>query len=259
MNYKFLEDENELDKFLYCIRSTYNLEKAEVLLLMLMSRNKYLNEEEKKTVSLSRANVVSRQIISSLDTKSVVKALHKMEAGIGAYLDNNGNPLPQQVLIPYIGYNPVSPIKAFADTQKCFVEYLVELNNANDKSNVYSRLQRIDRQYMTQLHHAFSRKPLIDIDFDLPRDVGFRATDSFMSKLKNHEARSFRIETRSGFHVLIDRSTLNYNWNIDLTEVREDVRIKLDGKVDKWEIEVNANEGVPLPGCLQKDHLVRIV
>lgn len=260
--YQFLHDESELDKYLSILRKAYKLEKDEVFQIYLFSRNKYLTPEQKAVVDLSRANVVNRQIIDSLETKDVVKALRKMECAFGAYTDRSGNPLPQNALIPYISYNPVSPITAFADTQRCFVEYMIELNNAGDKTDVYNRLKKIDSQYRTQLHHAFSRKLFIDVDFDFPdREYGNKTTTAFVKRLAENGVEAHRVETRGGYHVLINKSTIKYNWNIELMRAQATAGLyyPYDSGV-KWEIEINKNEQLPMPGTIVNgDHLVKVV
>jgi hypothetical protein len=266
MAYSFLKDEAQLELFLTELKKTWSLEKDEVIFLALMVRNKYLTAEEKLTIDLTRANIVNRQIVDTLDLSSVKRALHKMEVGEGVYLDKSGNQIPEQCLIPYFTYNPVSPVEAFAKTQKQFVDYLMELDNRQgEKSNTYSRLQRIDRAYWTNLQHSFSRKMLLDFDFDLPdREVGFKLTDSFMESLRSHGAETFRVQTRSGFHVLVNRKTINYNYTVDLATLSKLAEANFGpAKATKeskpvWEIEKNENEGLPLPGTMQKDHLVTV-
>ncbi len=262
--HKFLHNEDELDIFLTKLREVITLTRDECFYLMLMSRNKYLTEEERKKTDLGRANIVTRQILHSLETKDVIQALRKMECAYGAYTDRSGNPIPNECLIPYLTYNPVSPIKAFSDTQRCFVEYLLELDNrTGDKSNTYDRLSKIDSQYRTQLQHAFSRKVLLDFDFDIPEGAS-RVVLEFTDRLTQNGAKSFVVKTRGGFHVLVERATIKYNYTKDLQEIRDLMTtIYGPGKKDAetkpiWEIEANHNEGLPLAGCLQKDYLVRL-
>jgi hypothetical protein len=266
MAYNFLKDEAQLELFLSEVRKTWNLEKDEVIFIALMVRNKYLTAEEKKTIDLSRANIVNRQIVDTLDLAHVKRAIQKMEVSEGVYLDKSGNPIPAQCLIPYFTYNPVSPVDAFAKTQKQFVDYLMELDNrSGDKANTYSRLQRLDRAYWTNLQHAFSRKMLLDFDFDLPdRELGFQLTDEFMTSLRSHGAETFRVQTRSGFHVLVNRKTINYNYNVDLQTLSNKAlaafgpaRATKESK-PVWEIEKNENEGIPCPGCQAKDYLITV-
>jgi hypothetical protein len=258
--HKFLQDEVELDKFLEIVRNTYTLVKDEVILIELFVRNKYLSPEEKAQVDLSRSNVVTRQTLISLETKDVTQALRKMECAVGAYLDRSGNPIPNECLIPYFVFNPCSPIKAFADTQRCFTEYLMELDNREgNKSNTYHRLAKIQSQYQSQLQHAFSRKVFIDVDFDIPdREYGVELTNIFMESLRINGVYCFRVMTRSGFHVLIEKASIKYNWNNDLESVVFTALTHYDKTGIKWEIEQNPNGSLPLAGCTQKDHLVKV-
>ena len=267
-SYKFLYDENELKKFVEKINSFYKLENDEVIYIALFSRNKYLSEEEKKFVDLARSNVVNRQICRGISFEEISRAIGKMECREGSFIDRSGNGIPNKCLIPYFSFNPVSPIDAFNDTQRCFVEYILEIEKSSrkgrtDKSNTYSRLQRIDAQYMSQLQHATSRSVIVDIDFDIPYDkIDFikMAKEKFDKRNLNY----FIVDTRSGFHVLIEKASIKYDYNVDLDEIRAEAEKrfgpeKIHGvKKPVWDISKNKNEAIPLPGTMQFDHVVKI-
>jgi len=100
-------------------------------------------------------------------------------------------------------------------------------------------------------------KHYLDIDFDIDKD-DFFLVEYLASELKKNGVRYYIISTKGGYHVLVDRHTLNYNFNDIIRNVNVMAMNKY-GDDRAFEIIHNKNEMVPLPGTFQGGYPVTLV
>jgi hypothetical protein len=110
---------------------------------------------------------------------------------------------------------------------------IVEFNTL--ESNLHTAMQK------SRLH-----KNLIDIDVD-DKEKGVQ--EELHKEYSGKKVKHLCIETHGGFHFLLVRSTLSYDFNTSL---------EYFSKLIEKEVCVNKNEMVPLPGTYQGGYPVKI-
>lgn len=229
------------------------LEKDEVIFLALFQRNKHLILEQRKELGLPRCNVIARAICR--EKSSIVKQLRRWESDERAFLTKTGVPIPNECLVPYITVQPISMIKTYQEFNRIATDYLIELSSQGDRSNTYSRIKKLDTLLLDCAQHAYSRKIYIDVDFDVPKD--WALLKDFEDTLFVKGVKYLKIETQGGFHYLLSKDTLKFNyheildnWRAFATQEFGKAREHKEDK-PKWEIEVSENQAVPIPGTFQ--------
>ena len=239
----------------------YPLEKDEVFFVSLSGRKKYLTDEEREEFQLSKTEMFERRIIREYDWHRFTRTLYKYNVHDKGIVTKNGKTMPQKCLSIYMNINPASTLKALKDFNDQMNEYQYELSRCilrgSPTDNILYRIKKADRNLMTAYQRNRSRKIWTDIDFDIPHE-NINVVRFFVDQLEDHDVRYFIIKTHSGFHVLLDQTTIKYDITTSLQKT-----IMYSNKVmlpeDIGEIVVNKNEMIPVPGTLHADFPVHFV
>jgi len=245
----FVYSQEELKKFYDNVLPP--LKDSEVYFISLSARNKLLTDEERVEYSLGRTEMFERRIIREKDFNKFSRSILKYETNENAYIGRNNIPLPMKCLIIYININPSDVVKAYQEFDTNVRENIY--NMVSGKGSNLSYFKRIDRELMNSIQRNRGTKHYIDIDFDLPdKEQGkcHRLLSIFIENLLDKKQKFFVVETRGGFHVLLSRETLNFNFNKDIEYINEVAKTHYTNG-EHYEICRNVNEMIPLPGTLQ--------
>lgn len=225
----------------------------EVYFLSLSARNKYLTEEERKTLSLGRTEMFSRVIVR--DKLSFDKAIRQLTANWSARRTKNNMLVPQKCLVCYININPVSTIDAtnrfFSEFSKANNELMTSL--IHKKQSNFDWFRFADRKYQNCLQQSTSRKVLIDFDIDTK---DFSVVYSLTNILQQRGVFYFIVKTHGGYHVLVERKSLNETKSgKELFATFE----LLKKQHSNTEIMINKNGMIPLPGSYQAGTEVSLI
>lgn len=248
---KLIYDENEVKKFFGLLKP---LEKDEVYFLSLSARNKYLTPEERIEYDLGRTEMFGRKLVKRNSFEDFLRTLHSYEIESG-WTGRGYKTLPQKCLAVYANINVSSGKKALQEFYQNMNETLFNL--ANDEGAL-ERLRFLDTELLNCFQRSRGARTWIDVDFDCPsKDLGLSYVGSFREDLKRNKVESVVIETHSGYHVMVKRETLKYNYTLILAELDKIMKNQFpDGGA---EVVVNKNEMVPIPGCLSAGFEVRIL
>jgi hypothetical protein len=256
--YEIIHDVNEVQLFFDKVLPP--LEKTEVYFVSLSARNKYLSPEEREEYGLGRTEMFERRLIRYSTWERFLRTIRKFETNDGSYLTKKGKVIPQDCMICYININPSDTLKAYREFNKIMNDYMYELSqcaiNGRPIDDITNRINKMNTLLMNCFQKNRGIKHWIDVDFDIPKTeiIIIKHLTDFLSKKK---IKYCVIDTRSGFHVTIDRHTLNSNFHDTLDNCRNEMFNKYKETI-KWEIEVNKNEMVPLPGTWQGAYPVKI-
>ena len=118
-------------------------------------------------------------------------------------------------------------------------------------------LRYLDTELLNCFQRSRGARTWIDIDFDSPdKDFGADCVNVLMRNLSDHNVESHVIETRSGFHVLIRKDQLHYNYTETVKGLDAAMKHRFP---EKAEVVVNRNEMCPIPGVLSAGFEVRFV
>lgn len=256
--YKIIYDEKQLKEFFDVVLPP--LQNTEVYFVSMSARNKYLTEEEKKFYGLGRTEMFERRIVRYRKWDRFLRTIRKFETNKGSYLTKNGINIPQHCIICYININPSDTLKSYKEFNKIMNEYMYELSecsiNNRDKQDIINRINKMDTLLMNCYQKNKSKKYWIDIDFDIKKD-DYDIVETFLKDLEEEKILYHVIDTHSGYHVLLNRQTITYDFNKSLEKCRD---LGYDKYKDtKWEIDKNDNEMIPLPGTIQGNYEVRLL
>ena len=256
--HKLIYDEEQVRRFVQLLSPPKD---EEVYLISISARKKYLSEEERQSLKLNRTEMFGRKLVKYSSAQQVsfedvyLRVLHSMEVARGGYISKTGKALPDKCLVIYANINPSSGIKALKEFQKDVVELLFNL----PYSESLSPFAHLDSRLMNHYNRQRGTKNLIDIDFDIPEE-GISLLKDFLNELKRGGVPSnglHVVSTRSGWHVLIDMSYLQFNYP-SIVQKYHELAVEQFG-TEHIEIVVNRNEMIPVPGTLQGDYEVRFV
>lgn len=223
MNYKIIQDESKLQRFLDMLPETTPDER---FYLSLFSRKKYWDSDDPNRIPADKGQI-KRVLASKL---LIWDKLKQMEVEVGAYKFNN-IPIPQNTLAVYITPNPRSMRLA---TRKSLVKFAELIANDNTGYNPY-------QEVLSQVQVSKSRAIWMDFDFDTEKQPD-------ISGLVNPEAVTW-VKTRSGFHLLIELSKIENKykktWHQGIVKLGCDVR--------------GTDELLPIPGCCQGGFIPHII
>lgn len=276
--YKFVYDEKELKKFYDTI--VPKLEDFEVLFLSLSCRKKYLSEEERAKYHITRAEMFDRKLVRKNEWERFSRTIRKYEVNEGGYLTKNNISVPPKCMVIYFNINPSNSLKALKEFNSKLVDWQYELLNGN-KESFKDKFNKLDVELMNCYQRNRGRKIWMDIDFDVPKE--FNAPEIMKDYLRSTNLRFYWVDTKSGNHLLIDRSTLDFNPNdichyglrklweywqskaesgevsYPIKQVLASNKIIVGNYAHVNEIIVNKNEMIPCPGTLQGGYPVRIL
>jgi hypothetical protein len=122
--------------------------------------------------------------------------------------------------------------------------------NGKNCDAIMKKFSKLDVELMNCVQRCRGQKKFIDIDFDIDKATEFHILVSFRDFLRENNITYHVIETKSGYHVLMERATIKCNFHTKVKELHALV---------KDEVIVNNNEMIPCPGTLQGNHLVRFL
>jgi len=250
-NYKVIADFDEVKKMIDLFPE---LLPSEVFFLSLSARKKYLTESEREIYNVNRAEMFDRVIVREKSYEKFHKIMSRMETNVEGFTTKSGMSYPESCVVTYININPSSMLKANAEYMAKINHYTFEMTQAllNGKrcDSIMKKFSKLDVELMNCIQRCRGQKKFIDIDFDIDKTKEFEVLENFINFMKENDITYHVIETKSGYHVLMERSTINCNFYKKVAELHELVND---------EVIVNKNEMIPCPGTLQGGHLVRFL
>lgn len=248
---RFVYDEKELEKFFNLILKP--LEKDEVYFLSLSARNKYLTPEERVEYDLGRTEMMMRKLVKEYSFPAFLRTVRSYEIETG--ISGRGfKSLPQKCIAVYANINVCSGKRALQEFYQNMNETLFNL--AND-AGALERLRYLDTELLNCFQRSRGARTWIDVDFDCPsKELGMSYVDTFREDLTKHGVEHHVISTRSGFHVLLRREDLNYNYTEMVRGLDEVMKKQFP---EHAEVVVNKNEMCPIPGVLSAGFEVRMI
>jgi len=239
-------DKEHLQKFVSILPE---LTKNEVYFISLSARNKYLTEEERLFYHLGRTEMFGRKLVRNKE--DYIKKIERLFDSLPSYKTKNGKNMPEKAMVCYANINPSDGVKAYLEFNSYINEILIKDLESNGKFQ-HNNFKKLDTIIMNFYQKSRSRKNFIDVDCDTKdKDIVRALVSQFLlNKLKFHI-----IETKSGYHILIERNSIKYNYMIDINNAnQQQISIHKEG-----EIVLNKNEMIPIPGTLQAGFKVRFI
>ena len=247
-NYNFVYDEEQVIRF----HSLLNpLAPEEAYFLSMSARNKYLDEQERRDLDLGRTEMFARKLVKSSRPEVFLRVLHSMEVNEGGYTSRNGSPLPEKCLVVYANINPASGVKALQEFYEKTHQLLFDMRT---DERAFARMRSLDTELMNCYQRAKGTRTLIDIDFDVP-EQGFDLVEMVYNDLKSHLVPAHVISTKSGYHMLVEKKHLSYNY----TEIVKYAHTEAEKRFGHAEVVVNKNDMCVVPGTMQANHPVKFV
>lgn len=229
-NYKIIKDEKELQRFINWLPE---LRENEKFYYSLFARKKYGATEGLKAdkAQLKRGTATK---------KDLVNKLKKLEVEVGSYTID-GIPINQDSLVVYITPNPRDMHKAGLSLLKTLAHLLaMEQPLSNPHSLALNAIQ------------ITPRKLFIDIDIDFTdnwqpekkftEEIVFPSIKEYV----NENALTW-IRTKGGFHVLVELNKIEEkykpNWYMNIQKI----------KSEYFNVMMNGDNMIPIPGCTQSD------
>lgn len=235
MNYKLLQNEVELQKFIDFLPE---LKPNECYFLILIARKKWNPES-----NIPSATKLKRETVNKKD--KIIQTIRQMEVAEGIFT-NNEIAIPQENLGVYIGYNPRDQYKAsFELINKCLTAIKTNKQNINVKSMANDVIQA-----------SYGTKNFMDIDVDIKEGEDYNEIVKFIKSVIDEKYLNF-FKTSGGFHCLINLNHPDFK-SSDKNE--SDLISPNFGK--KWypelqkhqfksELNIMSNDLMPMPGCNQ--------
>lgn len=246
--HEFIYDEEQVRRF-HSLLSP--LKPHESYFLSMSARNKYLTEEERKHYELGRTEMFARELCKRSEFEVFLRVLKSMQVSRGGYTSRKGIELPDKCLVVYVNINPVDGIKALKEFQEKTTQLMFDML---DNADVKKKFASLDTEMMNCYQRAKGTRTLLDIDFDVP-DEGFDLVEKVLADFKEHDVEYHVVKTRSGFHVLLERETIHYNY----TEVVKSANDEAVERFGHAEVVVNKNEMCVIPGTIQAGFPVKFL
>lgn len=226
-----IKDENALRTFVETMFPT--LEKDQVLIFILLARNKYAPE-------IKQGGNVFRDLINTNDIDLIMDKIKRYSLIGDWYVDLKTRiPLPLHSFVYYINLIPKSMIKGFKIFQQETMDLLEKVSLGKESME---RFQHLKVKFYSAIQRSNAYRPYTTIDIDKKDE------NLLYEVLKLLEYKHTWInETRGGFHVLI-RST-------DLTKAMGKVLFREIPKMQ--DVEVKKEAMTPFTGTLQGGFLVK--
>jgi hypothetical protein len=227
MNYQIIKDVNILKEFIEWLP---DLEEGETYYVGLLARSKYENGDTIKSDKQQLKRFTSRK-------EDLFYKIWQLECPVGAYT-YKGNPVPQESLAIYITPNPRSMHNAMFGGLTTLAQCIQRQKKINPHQEVMNEIQR-----------SKSRSCFIDFDIDHKEDNYEQFLKPWVHERVGNSATIKVIETRGGYHVLVDPSTVEEafkkNWYQELAKHPH--------------IDHTGDQLIPIPGCTQGDFVPRFV
>lgn len=254
--HNFIYDEDQIRKFVSILSP---LKEDEMYFVSMSARNKYLTDVERRYYELGRTEMFARELIKPSRrieggiVETYLRVLKSMQVSEGGYTSRTGKALPDNCLIVYANINPTSGLKAAKAFMSDMTEALFDMRTNPDAPSFFAHL---DSKLMKHCQKEKGTRSLIDVDFDIPKE-GLPILKCFLAEMEGHGVKYHVIETKSGYHVLLERETLKFNYNEQVATANYNATTEF-GK-EHVEVVVNKNGMVPVPGTMQAGHKVRFL
>lgn len=218
MNYQIIKDEAVLRTFIDWLPA---LEESEVYYVSLLARSKYADIIKSDKQQLKR--FTSRK-------EDLFRKIQQLECPVGAYTQKD-NPIPQEALAIYIMPNPRSLYDAMFNSLTALAKLIQhQQKGANPHQEVLNQIQQ-----------SKGRSCYIDFDFDYKdSNFGEELKANIYARVGQTAAVKF-LETRGGFHALIDPTTVEEafkkRWYQSIMELPH--------------VDQSGDQLIPIPGCTQ--------
>lgn len=255
--YNFIADQDTLVRFLNILPP---LEKDDVWMLILCARDKYLTDEEKKKYDLKDASVVERKIVRESDIQRMMRVIKRFNTQIGSFTDARNNSLPLECFVLYMTINPRSVMRAVKHLIERYLDYFFELSEAIQNDEILRKIKLLDSHVMTCVQTSNSKnKYFIDLDFDVvDKRTGNKYVGEFVNTILEGQSDYYAVETRGGYHILINKKSMSdtarKTFYIKAKEYEAAGKKELG---DRFEVVINKQGLIPLPGTLQGGFTVR--
>lgn len=269
---KIVADEEELKWFFENIMPP--LKSTEVYFLSLSARNKYLTPEERQEVGLGRTEMFCKSLLRKREFSRFMRLLHRLECDERGYLTKTGQPIPSKTIVCYWNINPSDSIKALNLFQNIVNEYMLELASIaatkRDPGSIFDRINKLDNSMENCYQQATGTKHWLDIDMDVDKRWNPLHDKELVSFLIGKGLKkSYFMETKSGYHLLVNRQELKFNPDDIIKKAQERYYhfcLETTGEVDtackmslESEIIKNGNDMVVIPGTFQGGFIPRIL
>jgi hypothetical protein len=252
--YKLIWSEDELLKFIALIMP--ELTEEEVYFFSLSCRQKWikLNGIDITAVRKGSSEMFERRIVR--EKKNTLRTIRKYECNDGAYTFDDGTPMPIEGMAIYYNINPSNMVKATSEFGQKFIRSLAEVALGQGSSLDY--IKHMDREILSCLHRSQGTKHYLDIDVDMKKGIkytvrGHVTVSRVLEELRNKGVKFFLIDTRSGYHILMKKETVKFDYISWLKKELEENRDMFD------DLMTNHNRMIPVPGTLQGGHEVKII
>lgn len=244
--YNFIYCEKQLQKFVSQI--LFPLVEDEVVLLSLAARKKYAPQLSIKKEFLQRT------IVSKRD--SFIRKLKQFNCQYGGYNKESDVDIPEEACVIYCTINPRSTIVAAKNLISTLAEHLFKLTTDDEHRK---KFQNLHQTTLSEIQKTRARKHYVDIDFDVvDKQAGRKYVTAFLQIIAN--AKYHIIETRGGYHILIEKKTITSD--IGRVMYKQLEVINREGQQhlgEKFEAIINRHDMLPIPGTKQGGFGVRIL
>jgi len=247
---KIIHNEKEILKFFdTCLPRLGN---NESYFMSLSIRRKYFTEEEKAVYSLGGREMFDKKQIISKTGENYIRTIKTFEIDESCFIDKNREIIPVNKLTIYGNLRTTNSIKALREfNAKSFDRLTSNPNKMGDLSNLL----------LSCYQRSVGTKKFIDIDFDIPKDR-IDLVRNLIEEInkRNHikngtDVNYYIVETHGGYHLLIEGKTIKSNLKDSIEYVNKIAKEKLDD----FEIILNKNSMIPIPGTYQAGFPVRFV
>lgn len=246
--HNFIGDESQIREFYRQHIGKYQNQNYYSFIIIPIARRKYWS-----LLSTSQENMGTKIFSSQKDEDRFVNELRLYEVKCGLYKDKKDQIIPSEALAFYITANPMNEMKAFFAMQREVSEKLEIMLTTDKGQNSDKKEPNMISLYKKCLHKCdenFYKK--LDVDTKDPEKI-----ESLKIFLRDAMIKpELVIETRGGYHVLLNKSTTHKN-NEKLYRFIEKANSIL-GIEDKW-IAIERNPLLIIPGTYQGGFLARIV
>ena len=236
-------------------------ERTEGAFISLAARKKYIPEGIDIDLG-HRPQMLDRDVVRSQNEDVYIAKLRRFTAP-DAYTDNNGKPIPPEVMAVYVNVNLSDGLKAWRQTKKSIAETDEEIMTHAFSSNLdlahsASSVMHLDGMWMSAMQNSYSRVLWIDYDIDIiPDDGAITFSERLTLARGKAEAvlsgmgvrRYVGITTRGGFHILVHTKENTFNKDVNPETILRALQKELAPYAK--EVVRNGNGMVPLPGTRQ--------
>lgn len=249
--------EDEIKKFFNLIfPSTWS--KNEIAFISLAARNKYSKEK----IDLGhRPEMLDKSVIKINNADLYFAKIKRFDTE--GYLDNNNSIIPKEVMAIYVNINLSDTIKAWSKIKNRINEIDEEILshsffNSNKLDHAISQINNLPNIWFSQIQNTYSKKSWIDIDVDI-KDSNISLKESLINNISNSNLiKNLKgiiiIQTRGGFHILINCIENQFNKEINPESIRKNIE-NIVRDYSK-EVVINKNGMVPCPGTYQGGYKV---